>query len=90
MGVQAKICTQIRQIVVGFHFLAHHVTEFGQFIARSTLQNSSIVTMCSCFLESDCRLNIVLVLSIGMKDITLHLGIAVCATTVGEDSLNIC
>ena len=46
--------------------------------------------MCSCFLECNCRLNIVLVLSIGVKDITLHLGIAVCATTVGVDSLNIC
>jgi hypothetical protein len=88
MCIEAEVCLQIRQVVVGLHLLAHHVAELIQLVAGSTLQYSCIMAVGSRFLESNSGLDIVLVFSIRVEDVTFLLGVTVGATTVSEDSLD--
>jgi hypothetical protein len=88
MCIEAEVCLQIRQVVVGLHLLAHHVAELIQLVTGTTLQYSCIMAVGGRFLECNSGLDIVLVFGIRVKDITFLLGVTVGATTVSEDSLD--
>jgi hypothetical protein len=88
MCIKAEVCLQVRQVVVGLHLLAHHVAELIQLVAGATLQYSCIMAVGGRFLECNSGLDIVLVFSVRVENVTFLLGVTVCATTVSEDSLD--
>ena len=89
MGVQAKVGLQIRQVIVGLHLFAHHVTELSEFVTGTAFQDSRIVTMRCRFLECNSGLNVVIVLRVRVKNVAFLRGVTVGAATVSVNTLNV-
>jgi hypothetical protein len=79
MREETEVCIVVWQVVIGLHFLAHHVAEFGKLVAGSTLQDTGIVAMSSRFLEIDCGLNVVLILCVRVQYVASFLCVRVRA-----------